>query len=94
MGNEITLKDALDRFIDGNKLRSKLNEQTLIASWQELVGKHIYSQTRDMFLKNDKLFIKIESSVIRQELSFIKTRLIQVINRRFGEGFIKEIVLL
>lgn len=93
-GNETTLRDALDRFIENSNLRQKLNEQRLISSWEELVGKYIHSQTKDIFIKNDKLFIKTDSSVIRQELGFIRSRLISVISRRFGEGFVKEIVLL
>jgi len=94
MANEISLKDAMNRFIDGSNLRKKLDEQKLISSWEELVGKYIASQTKDIFIKNDKLFIKIESSVIRQELGFMRSRLLTVITRRFGQTFVKEIVLM
>jgi predicted nucleic acid-binding Zn ribbon protein len=93
-GNEISLGEAINRFIHKNQLEKKLGEQKLLADFRELVGEYISSKAKDIFIKNDKLYIKTESSVIRQELSFMRARLLHVINRKFGEGLIKEIVVL
>jgi predicted nucleic acid-binding Zn ribbon protein len=92
--NTISIKDALNRFIDHSNLRKKLDEHKLIEHWEEFVGEHIKAQTKEISIKNNKLYIKTESSVVRQELGFMKTRLLNLINRKFGAGLVDEIILL
>lgn len=89
--NETTLKNAIEGFLDNYNLRRKMSEMELIKSWGELAGKLIEKHTNKIYIKDKKLFVHINSAVARQELSFMKSRLIQVINRKFEKGFIEDI---
>jgi predicted nucleic acid-binding Zn ribbon protein len=92
--NETTLSEALSRFVDSFHLRNKLNEVQVVESWKELVGETIYDHTFDIYVKDKTLFVKVDSSVVRQELNFMKRRLVEKINKMFDTTFIDQITIL
>jgi hypothetical protein len=93
MGNEISLKAAIDKLIKRYQLQGKLTETQLNDSWEEIMGKPIAKYTRSLQLNNGRLVVKLSSSVLRQELSYGKDQLIERLNEHFGEAVIKDIVL-
>lgn len=92
--NETTLKDALERLIGTYKLRGKLQETQLVANWENVVGKMINKHTRDLFIKGSKLHVKLDSAVVRQELMYARTQLLEKINTELGGNYIEEIIFL
>lgn len=88
------LKKAIQDFIDFYDLRYKFDERQILESWEEIAGKMIYKHTEDINLKDDTLFIKVKSSVAKQELLFMKNRLLELINRKMGKNVVKEIVII
>lgn len=92
--NETTIKSAIDGFLDNYNLKRKMKEMELIKTWGEITGKLIEKHTVDIYFKDKNLFVKLDSASVRQELSFMKSRLIQVINRKFEHGFIENIRVL
>ena len=93
MGNEISLKEAINKLIKRYQLQGKLTETQLNDSWEEIMGKPIAKYTRSLQLNNGRLVVKLSSSVLRQELSYGKNQLIERLNEHFGEAVIKDIVL-
>ena len=90
--NTESLKDVIDRFLKQNKLDKKYDLQSVVAIWENLLGKLIADKTRELYIHNKTLFVKLESSVIRNELSFAKNKLIKKINQMMGKEIINEIV--
>jgi hypothetical protein len=93
MGNEISLKEAINKLIKHYQLQGKLTETQLNDSWEEIMGKPIAKYTRSLQLNNGRLVVKLSSSVLRQELSYGKNQLIERLNEHFGEAVIRDIVL-
>jgi hypothetical protein len=93
MGNEISLKEAINKLIKSYQLQGKLTETQLNDSWEEIMGKPIAKYTRSLQLNNGRLVVKLSSSVLRQELSYGKNQLIERLNEHFGEAVIRDIVL-
>jgi hypothetical protein len=92
--NETTLKDALEKLVDSYQLRKKLFEIKVVESWKDLVGEVIQKHTLDIFIKEKTLYIKVDSSVVRQELNFMKKRLVDRINKMLEKNFIDQITVL
>lgn len=88
------LKKAIQDFIDYYDLRYKFDERKILETWEELAGKKIYKHTEDINLKDGKLYIKVKSSVAKQELLFMKNRLLELINRKMGKKAVTEIVVI
>ncbi len=88
---EYSLKDTIKAFLRENNLEEKILQVKLKASWEKLVGKTISDHTTNLYLKNRKLFVSFDSAVIKDELSYAKSKMIQTLNQELGEDVIDEI---
>jgi len=71
----------------------KFREHIIISSWEGIMGKTIAQATDSLNIKNNVLFVKMNSSVVKNELLMLKTNIIDVINKKFGEPKIVDIVI-
>lgn len=92
--NDKTLKEAIEQMLDVYRLRKKFDETALVAAWPELMGNAIASRTKQIYIADKKLFIRIESSVIKNELMMMKSQILEKLNDRAGKEVITSIVIL
>ncbi|MGZ5283476.1 MAG: DUF721 domain-containing protein [Bacteroidia bacterium] len=92
--SEISLKDAIEKLLNAYKLKSKVQEVQLVAAWENIMGKMIERHTRDLYIKNKKLFVKLDSAVVRQELMYARTTVLEKVNQELGGKVIEEVVFL
>lgn len=92
--NAQPLKEVLKEYVDSLKMNRKLTEVGLINSWERMVPPAIARATKEIFIKDEKLFLKISSSVMRNELMLIKAGLMDRLNEKSGTNVIKDIVFL
>ncbi|MBN1338615.1 MAG: DUF721 domain-containing protein [Bacteroidales bacterium] len=92
--NEQKLGEAIKELLETYKLEGKLNEAKALQAWEATAGKIILKYTKSAFIKNGKLFLRIESSVIRNEILFSREKIINEINISVGAETVREIVLL
>ena len=62
------------------------------AVWEKLMGKTIAGHTLKIQLRNKKLFLHFDSPALKEELSYSKQKVIQMINEEFGEEVVREII--
>lgn len=92
--NDITLKQAIDKLLNHYKLRGKFDETGVVALWPEIMGTAVANRTKQIYISHKKLFVRIESSVVKNELLMVKTAIIDKLNERVGSQVITEIVFL
>lgn len=80
-------------YIKEMHLEGKLNEISLINSWEDTVGKAIASRTSKIYIKDKVLYVYLNSSVVRNELLMLRQALREKLNERAGAEVIKDIVL-
>jgi hypothetical protein len=89
-----SLKNVIGNIIDSsNKLNSGLNNIKVQNLWREVMGNNVNSYTNEIVLKKNTLYVNLNSSVLRQELSFGKQKIIDLLNKELGKTIIKKIVL-
>ena len=88
-----SLKSVLDKLIDKNSLSSGLNNVKIQSLWKKTMGGNVNSYTTEIHLKNKTLYVSLSSSVLRQELSYGKQKIIDLINNEIGTKIINKIVL-
>jgi|SRR5690606_5372185 len=93
-GNDITLKEAIEKMLDVYKLRRKFDETALIAAWPQLMGNAIANRTRQLYIRDKKLFVRVESSVIKHELLLMRSQIIGRMNEHVGQVVIEELIIL
>ncbi len=92
--NDLTMKDAVSKMLDVYRLRRKFDETSILAIWPEIMGTAIANRTTQIYIHDKKLFIRIESSVIKNELLMVRQGIIQKLNDHAGSEVIKEMVFL
>ncbi len=88
-----TLKVVLNKFIEKNSLNSGLDNVKVQNLWKKTMGDNVNSYTNEVILKNQTLYISLSSSILRQELSYGKDKIIELINKEFSQSTVKKIVL-
>ncbi len=74
-------------------LEKKFTEQEVMASWEEMMGKGVASRTENLRIDNNILYVKLNSSVMREELNFGKKVIIQRVNEKAGFQLILDVWL-
>jgi len=92
--NEKSLGEAIREMLHQLRLNEKLNETRLTASWEQIMGRMIASHTENMFLKDKKIFIKLDSPALKNELMMSKTKLLERINEEVKEMVVEDVVFL
>ena len=87
------IDSLLDQFVKANKLEKGLAEYRLMKSWKDLLGISVAKKTKNLYIRNRKLFVTLHSSVVRNELGMIKDTLIPRLNEAAGMKVIDDIVL-
>jgi len=84
---------VIQDYIEALDVKGKLKEVRLIRSWEEIVGKTIAKKTDNIYIKDGKLFVEMNSSVARNELSILKSSLINRLNEKAGDTIITDIII-
>ncbi len=92
--NEVTLGQAIRQFIEAYRFTDKLRHTQVTASWEAVVGTTIARRTTNLYIKNRTLFVVLDSPVIRNELSYARSKLVKLLNKEAGEKVIDDIVLM
>lgn len=88
----ITLKEAINDLMNTYKIDRKFKEAQLIASWEQIMGATISNRTKKIFVGNEVLYVTLSSAALKQELSMSKEKVIRLINEKFGQQIIKDVV--
>ncbi len=89
----MSLSDVLKEFVSTNKLQEGLDRVEIKDAWKNLMGNGVNSYTTSVQLKRDTLYVELSSSVLREELSYGKKKIIAMLNEALGKELIKSLVL-
>ncbi len=93
LSNESSISDVLKEIIEANKLDKGLNQISVADAWKNLMGNGVNNYTRNVLLKGSTLYVELTSSVLREELSYGKDKIIKMINEELKREVVKEVVL-
>lgn len=91
---EQDLKSLLKAMVEAFKLKPQLTQARIKSLWDSELGFAIARHTQSIRLKNNTLYVSINSSPLKQELSYGKEKIRNILNEALGEEAIKEVVLL
>jgi len=92
--NDKSLKDAIEQMLNVYKIKRRFDETAIVSAWPDLVGKSVANRTKELFIKDKRLFLRIESSVIKNELLMMRNQIIQKINDDAKTELVVEIVFM
>ena len=98
----LTMEEVIEEYIKSAKIASGLNTQRIFAAWDECSGAGPFTLKR--YFRGGTLYVTLNSSVIRNQLSFQKAELLRKMNATLSGdklftadnrtvGHIRELVL-
>lgn len=92
--NNRPLKEWLQVFAQSPQLRARLYQTRVEKMWLDMMGPVVSGYTRKIRLDEQTLLLFIDSASLRMELSIMKEKILEQINERLGEDYIKEVRIL
>lgn len=84
--------DILRRFLRQESLESPLNEQRIIDLWPKMLGPAMAKYTRNLYIRNQILYVHLSSAALRQELMMGRELLVRKLNEKVGANVITNII--
>ncbi|MFS4492326.1 DUF721 domain-containing protein [Maribacter sp. 2308TA10-17] len=91
--NNLNMGEALQEFLKKNKLEKGMDKVNAQEAWKKLMGNGVDNYTTAVELRNETLFVSLSSSVLREELSHGKSKIIAMLNEELGKELVKKLVL-
>jgi predicted nucleic acid-binding Zn ribbon protein len=89
--NETPLSEVIDKLLRAYRLDGKMKELDVIDAWPEMMGIAVANRTKEISIRNKVLYLTMDSSVMRDELSYGKQIIIQRINEKAGFEMITDV---
>ncbi len=91
--DDLSINKALQDFISKNKLQEGIDKIDIKTAWKTMMGNAIANYTTQIDLRGDTLFVRLSSSVLREELSYGKEKIIKNLNEALGKELITKLIL-
>ena len=89
-----SIEDVMKSVLQENKLQKGIDLLTIKETWAAVMGSGVQSYTNEIQFRNGTLSIKLTSSVLREELSYGKEKIIKLMNEKLNKVLIKNVKLL
>lgn len=91
--NQRPLKRIIQEMMRQYQMEDKYYEVSLNKAWERLMGESIANRTKRLRLKEGILYIHLNSSALREELSYGREKIRQRMNGFLGRDLIDEVRL-
>ncbi|MDC1432530.1 DUF721 domain-containing protein [Polaribacter sp.] len=92
--DSFSVKDLMQSFIKENNLTKGMQKIKAEQTWNKMMGPGVANHTSAVKLQNKTLIIYLTSSVLREELSYGKEKIIKMMNEEFGDEIISKLMLM
>jgi predicted nucleic acid-binding Zn ribbon protein len=89
-----SMGQAIRDMLNSYRLTNKFDEATLINSWERMAGKPIAKRTKNIYIRNQVLFVELDSPSMKHDFSLHKSQVLELFKKEFGSGIIADIVIM
>ena len=93
LSNENSISEILQHFIEINKLEIGFDKVDVEQAWKNLMGSGVNTYTKEVILKGSTLYVSLTSSVLREELSYGKAKIIKMLNDELRKEVVTNLIL-
>jgi predicted nucleic acid-binding Zn ribbon protein len=91
--DSFSIQDLMQSFIKENNLSKGMHKIKVEETWTKMMGPGVATHTTSVKLQNKTLIIQLNSSVLREELSYGKDKIIKMMNEELGDEFVTKLML-
>ncbi len=87
-----SIAQIIDQVVDEAGIASEMAAQRACYLWPEIVGPGVNRYTSRRYVERGVLHVYLTSSVLKNELSFHRSRIVEMLNRAVGSDVITSLV--
>ena len=91
--NQQQIGTVIKKLLKNQQLEGRLQELDLLEKCKEILGEKLMKFVKEISIRDGILNIKVSSAVVRNELSYQKSKIIEKMNNQAGNKIVKEIIL-
>lgn len=84
---------VLDEIVQSKALKTGITNARINELWYELMGTHMTRYTEKITLKGNTLFVSLNNAALREELSYGKEKIREMMNEQLGSEVLEKVVL-
>ena len=85
------IDQVIDRLLKAYQLDSRMKEMDIISGWEEMMGKAVAYRTESLSIRDKVLHVKLNSSIMRDELMYGKQVIIERVNQKACKVMINDV---
>ncbi|MBI3136795.1 MAG: DUF721 domain-containing protein [Bacteroidetes bacterium] len=85
------MKIAVEQYLKAMGLDRKMLETSVLSKWGALMGDAVEQRTESKEIRDEVLYLKINSSVMRNELFQMRSVIVKRLNEEAGFEMIKDV---
>ncbi len=89
-----SMEDLIKTFINKNNLTKGISQLKAEEAWSKTMSASVSIYTTSVQLKNETLIVKLKSSVLKEELSYGKNKIIKILNEELKENLITKLIFI
>lgn len=86
-----SIDTLLHQFLRHEGLETPLNQKRLMDAWGDVAGQMVNRYTTEKFIRNQTLWVRIVNPALKQDLSMMRSQLVQKLNAAVGANVITDI---
>ncbi len=87
------ISTIIDDVFSQKHFRIGIDNLKVQEAWIKTMGENIQKYTYRVMYKKGILYVKLKSSVLKEELTFEKTKVIKLINEELGKEYLKDLII-
>lgn len=91
--NTTSIGSLLTEILQELHIDEPIKESRVIRSWGTVLGSSIERVTENIYFKNHVLYVKIRSSVVKNELLMLKPQIMARLNEQIGEELVQDLII-
>jgi hypothetical protein len=85
------ISKVIEEVFSQKQIRIGIDNIKVQDAWKKTMGKNIQKYTFKVVYRKGTLYVKLKSSVLKEELKYEKLKVIKLINNELGKEYIKDI---
>jgi predicted nucleic acid-binding Zn ribbon protein len=74
------------------RIDRRIKEESIVLNWKQVVGERIASQANPVKVRDSILFVRVGNASWRNELFFMKRKIVEQLNQSVKDNVIKDVV--
>lgn len=91
--NTQSIQDVLEKILNSPALGKGIRETRAINAWEQVLGPTISRITKSLNIRGGVLYVRLNSSVIRNDLLMHKDKIIDALNAEAGGKVVYDLVV-